>query len=319
MSFVSAAFLSALIAVAGPLIIHLLNRRRFRTVEWAAMDFLRSAIRRSKRRSDLPSRKFRELVADGTIRVQVDGGAAGQINGLAVLRSGPLTYGFPTRISATIGPGTAGLVNIEREAALSGAIHTKGFYILGGVLRTLLRTDHPLAFNASVAFEQSYGGIDGDSASGAEVCCLLSALTEVPLRQDLAMTGAIDQKGNILAIGAVNEKIEGFFDTCRDRELTGSQGVIIPAANAGDLMLRRDVVEAAREGRFAVYAVSTVQQALEILTGLPAGTRDERGLYPDGSLLATAMRQAYEYWKRAAPSVPGAGRSEEPEANRPGR
>ncbi len=276
---------------------------------------VRAAIRRSKRRSDLPSRKFRELVADGTIRVQVDGGAAGQINGLAVLRSGPLTYGFPTRISATIGPGTAGLVNIEREAALSGAIHTKGFYILGGVLRTLLRTDHPLAFNASVAFEQSYGGIDGDSASGAEVCCLLSALTEVPLRQDLAMTGAIDQKGNILAIGAVNEKIEGFFDTCRDRELTGSQGVIIPAANAGDLMLRRDVVEAAREGRFAVYAVSTVQQALEILTGLPAGTRDERGLYPDGSLLATAMRQAYEYWKRAVPAVPGAGRSEETEAN----
>ena len=153
----------------------------------------------------------------------------------------------------------------------SGAIHTKGFYILGGLLRWLLRTDHPLAFDASIAFEQSYGGIDGDSASGAEVCCLLSALTDVPLRQDLAVTGAIDQVGNILPIGVVNEKIEGFFDACRDGDLTGTQGVIIPEANAGDLMVREDVVDACREGSFRIFAVQTIHEALEVLTGMPAG------------------------------------------------
>ena len=152
-------------------------------------------------------------------------------------------YGFPARITATIGPGAAGLINIEREAALSGAIHTKGFYILGGLLRWLLKTEHPLAFNASIAFEQSYGGIDGDSASGAEMCCLLSALTDVPLRQDIAMTGAIDQVGNILPIGGANEKIEGFFDACRDIGLTGTQGVIIPQSQ------RRRPGVARRRGR----------------------------------------------------------------------
>lgn len=265
------------------------------------------AVRRSKQRADLPSRRFRELVAEGTIRVHTQGTAVGQINGLAVLQAGPLIYGFPARITATIGPGTAGVINIDREAALSGAIHTKGFYILGGLLRYLLRTDHPLAFDASVAFEQSYGGIDGDSASGAEICCLLSALTDVPLRQDLAMTGAIDQMGNILAVGAVNEKVEGFFDACRDIGLTGTQGVLVPQANAGDLMLRDDVVHACREGKFAVYAVSCVHEALTLLTGVPAGRRGEDGLYPEGTLLSLAVQRAYEYWLKAslrADSIP---------------
>jgi predicted ATP-dependent protease len=263
-------------------------------------DDIREAVRRTKRRADLPSRRFRELLADGTICVHTRGAVVGQINGLAVLHAGPLISGFPARITATIGPGTAGVINIEREAALSGAIHTKGFYILGGLLRHLLQTDHPLAFDASVAFEQSYGGIDGDSASGAEICCLLSALTEVPVRQDLAMTGAIDQIGHILAVGAVNEKIEGFFDTCRDIGLTGTQGVIIPKANAGDLMLRHDVVEACAAGQFQVYAVAAVHQALELFTGVPAGERDERDTYPDGTLLGLAMARAHHYWLRAA-------------------
>jgi predicted ATP-dependent protease len=193
------------------------------------------AIRRGRHRADLPARQFRKLIAEGTIRIQTQGTEIGQVNGLAVIHAGPLTYGFPSRITATIGPGTAGAVNIEREAELSGAIHTKGFYILGGLLRQLLRTDHPLAFSASIAFEQSYGGIDGDSASGAEMCCLLSALTGVPLRQDLAMTGAIDQMGHVQPIGAVSEKVEGFFAVCSDIGLTGTQGVVIPRANAGDL------------------------------------------------------------------------------------
>lgn len=268
-------------------------------------DDVRQAVQRGRRRANLPSRRFREFVANGTIRVETRGSVVGQINGLAVLPAGPLIYGFPARITATIGPGTAGVINIDREADLSGAIHTKGFYILGGLLRFLLRTDHPLAFDASVAFEQSYGGIDGDSASGAEICCLLSALTDIPLRQDLAMTGAIDQVGHILAVGAVNEKIEGFFDACRDLGMTGTQGAIIPQSNAGDLMLRDDVVEACAAGQFHVYALQTVHEALAVLTGMPAGKRDGADRYPKNTVLGVAVDRAREYWLKAAqnPSV----------------
>jgi ATP-dependent Lon protease len=271
---------------------------------------VRQAVRRARRRADLPARRFRELVADRTIWVDTVGSVVGQVNGLAVLQSGPMVYGFPTRITATIGPGTAGVINIEGEAALSGAIHTKGFHILGGLLRFLLRTDHPLAFNASVGFEQSYGSIDGDSASGAEICCLLSALTDLPLRQDVAMTGAIDQMGHILAVGAVNEKIEGFFDACCDLGLAGTQGVIIPQANVGGLMLREDVVEACAANTFRVYAVRTVQEALAILTGRRSGERTGTGAYPKGSVLALALERAREYWLKAARPAPRGARKQ---------
>jgi len=262
-------------------------------------DDVRRSVFRRKRRADLPSRRFREFVADGSIKIETKGSVVGQINALAVLQAGPLTYGFPTRITATIGPGTAGVINIEREAALSGAIHTKGFYILGGLMRQLLRTEHPLAFDASIAFEQSYGAIDGDSASGAEICCLLSALTGIPIRQDLAMTGAIDQKGHILAVGAVDEKVEGFFEACRDLGPSPTQGVIIPKSNAPDLMLRHDVVEACRAGEFHVYAVETVQEALELLTGRPAGVPGAKGIFPKGTVLGAAVERAREFWLRA--------------------
>jgi ATP-dependent Lon protease len=265
------------------------------------------AVRRRKERAVSPARNFRRRIAEGTVRISTDGAEVGQVNGLAVLSAGEMVYGFPARITATIGPGTAGVINIERESALSGAIHTKGFYILGGLLRQLLRTDHPLAFDASVAFEQSYGGIDGDSASGAEICCLLSALTRIPLQQGFAMTGAIDQMGNIMAVGSVNEKIEGFYDTCADLGLTGRQGVIIPRANARDLQLRTDVVKACADKRFAIHAVDDVREALSILTGMPAGHRDDRGRYEKGSLLALAMQRAREYWERAAPGPPPRG------------
>ena len=271
-------------------------------------DDVREAVRRGRRRADLPSQRFRELLADGTIRVETEGSVVGQINGLAVLQAGPIVYGFPTRITATIGPGTAGVINIEGEAALSGAFHTKGFYILGGLLRFLLRPDHPLAFDASIAFEQSYGTIDGDSASGAEICCLLSALTDIPLRQDFAMTGAIDQMGHILAVGAVNEKIEGFCDVCRDLGVSQPRGVIIPRTNVGDLMLRPDVVEACAAGGFRVYAVETVHDALGLLTGVPAGRRDRNGRYPKGTVLGVAIERAREYWRKVARPSPGAGR-----------
>jgi len=254
-----------------------------------------SAIARTKARADLPSRNFRDMIAKGKIQVRLDGEMVGEINGLAVIRAGPLVYGFPQRISATVGPGEAGVINIDREADLSGSIHTKGFYILGGLLRRLLHAEHPLAFAASIAFEQSYGGIDGDSASGAEICCLLSSLTGVPLRQDLAMTGAIDQTGQVMAIGAVNEKVEGFFDACHQTGPTPTQGCVIPASNAPDLMLRSDVVEACARGEFRVHAVSTIHQALEIFTGMPAGT----GTAADGpdTLLGLARRRAREYWE----------------------
>ncbi len=265
---------------------------------------VRQAVICRKRRADLPSRRFREFVADGTIRIETRGSVVGQVNALAVLQAGPITYGFPTRITASIGPGTSGVINIDREAALSGAIHTKGFYILGGLMRELLRTQHPLAFNASVAFEQSYGSIDGDSASGAEICCLLSALTGIPVRQDLAMTGAIDQKGHILAVGAVDEKVEGFFDSCRDQGELSTHGVIIPKANAPDLMLRHDILDACEAGLFSVYAVETVQEALTLLTGMPAGERNARGTFPEGTLLGAAVDRARDFWiKSVSPQV----------------
>ncbi len=259
---------------------------------------IHETVRRTKSRADLPSRRFQSMIANRTIVIETTKPVVGQVNGLAVIKAGMLSYGFPARITATIAPGRGGIIDIEGSASLSGQIHTKGFHILGGLLRHLLRTDHPLAFSASLAFEQSYGGIDGDSASGAEICCLLSALTGIPLRQDVAMTGAIDQHGRIQAIGGVNEKIEGFFDACISLGFTGAGGVIIPHSNAGDLMLRQDVVEACAEGRFHVWAVESVHQALEIFTGRPAGEPDTGGIYPEGTLLHTAKQRALEFWKR---------------------
>lgn len=260
-------------------------------------DHVRQAVHRTKSRASLPSVKFQEMVENETILVQTKGEFVGQINGLAVMRSGPLTYGFPARITASIGAGNAGLINIEGRAQMSGAIHTKGFHILGGLLRNLLRTKHPLCFSASLAFEQSYGGIDGDSASGAEIVCLLSALTGAPIRQEMAMTGAIDQHGNLEAIGGVNEKIEGFFDACQHFGLTGDQGVVIPSSNAGDLMLRRDVVDTSRAGKFHIHAVDNIFEALELMTGAVAGRIDSNGNYPVDSLLSIAQSRAAEFWK----------------------
>lgn len=253
-----------------------------------------SAVAALRKRSGGASRRFRNAIREGTLRVETRGSVVGQVNGLAVIQAGPLTFGFPSRITATVGPGETGVINIEEEARLSGSIHTKGFFILGGLMRHLMRTGHPLSFAASIAFEQSYGGIDGDSASGAEMCCLISALTEVPARQDLAMTGAIDQHGAVQAIGAVTEKIEGFYDTCLELGLTGTQGVIIPTANCRDLMLRRDVVAACREGQFHVHAVDRIEDALELFTGVECGRGNDFG---DDTLLGIAMQKMRAYWE----------------------
>ena len=260
-------------------------------------EHVKSAIKRTKTRASLPSRKFREMVENETIIVQTRGTVVGQINGLAVIHSGPLTYGFPARITSTIGPGNAGLINIEGHAKMSGSIHTKGFHILSGLLRHLLRTKHPIAFSASIAFEQSYGGIDGDSASGAEIVCLLSALTDVPIKQSMAMTGAVDQLGHLEAIGGANEKIEGFFDACEYFGLTGDQGVVIPKSNVGDLMLREDVVDACAAGKFHVFAVDNIYDAIELMTGKPTGQADKSGDYRSGSLLAIANQRVENFWR----------------------
>lgn len=256
------------------------------------------AIQQSKKRANLPARKFCRMIADQTLKLDVEGQTIGQVNGLAVTQAGPLTFGFPTRITASIGPGSSGAINIERESKLSGSVHTKGFLILSGLMRHLIKLDNPLAFSASIAFEQTYGGIDGDSASAAEFCCLLSALTEIPIKQYLAMTGAVDQKGNILPVGAVTEKIEGFYDACKELQLSGNQGVLIPRSNAEELMLREDLVKSIEAGEFSVYAVSTIHEALTVLTGVEAGERGKDG-YESASLLGLAEMKARKYWESA--------------------
>ena len=254
------------------------------------------AINRTKKRAGLASKKFQQMLSNGVINLFTSGKQVGEINGLAVIHAGPVFYGFPSRITSTVAPGRAGVINIEGRADMSGSIHTKGFQILGGLLRHLLPTTHPLTFSASIAFEQSYGGIDGDSASGAEFCCLISAITHIPISQEYAMTGAIDQHGRLQAIGGVNEKIEGFFDTCKAQGFTGNQGVIIPSSNAGDLMLREDVQQAIKGNKFSVHAVSCVTQALEILCDQPAGTL-KNGKYTKDSILYKAMEKSNLFWK----------------------
>lgn len=239
-------------------------------------------IHRSNRVEEL----IREMISRGTLKIDVDGAAPGQVNGLAVYSMGDVAFGKPSRITATTSMGKDGVINIEREADLSGAIHNKGVLILSGYLRRKYAQDKPLALAASIAFEQSYGGVDGDSASSTELYALLSSLSGAPLRQDIAVTGSVNQKGEVQAIGGVNHKIEGFYDTCKALGPTGKQGVMIPASNVPDLMLRKDVVEAVATGAFHVFAVETIDQGIEILTGVPAGEMGQDGRYPAGSINA---------------------------------
>jgi ATP-dependent Lon protease len=215
--------------------------------------------------------KLRELITEGTILIDTAGLRIGQVNGLSVNMLGEHAFGRPSRVTATASMGRSGIVNIEREARLSGSTHDKGILILSGYLRQLYAQDKPLTLSASLCFEQSYSGIDGDSASSTEIYALLSRLANVPLRQDLAVTGSVNQWGDIQAIGGANEKIEGFYDVCAQWGLSGQQGVIIPQANVRHLMLRPDVVEAIRNGRFHVYPITHIDQGLELLSGIPAG------------------------------------------------
>ena len=252
-------------------------------------DHVEQSLRQRRRRSDLPERRLREYVLDGTLRIDVTGTATGQVNGLAVSGFGDDVFGHPVRITASVAAGDGTVVDIDREAELSGPIHDKGVLILAGLLRHLYCQHTALALRASLVFEQSYGPVEGDSASGAELFALLSALAEVPIHQRIGITGSVDQHGRIQAIGGVNEKIEGFFELCRERGLTGDQGVVIPAANRRHLMLDRDVVEAVRGGRFHVWAIDTIDEGIELLTGAIAGTPDEDGAYPEDSFHGRAQ------------------------------
>jgi ATP-dependent Lon protease len=222
-------------------------------------------------RSNRIEEDIRELIANGTILVDIDGRKVGQANGLSVMEVGGYAFGRPSRVTASVGMGQAGLINIEREAHLSGNIHDKGVLILAGYLRNRFGQNQPLALSASLCFEQSYGGVEGDSASSTELYALLSRLAEVALRQDIAVTGSVNQWGEIQAIGGVNEKIEGFYDVCRVVGLTGKQGVLIPAANVRHLILRKDVVQAVADGKFHIYPVRSIDEGLAILGGDPAG------------------------------------------------
>ncbi|MGZ8650420.1 MAG: Lon protease family protein, partial [Solirubrobacteraceae bacterium] len=242
------------------------------------------ALRARRRQSDLPEQRLRELTLEGALRADVTGSVTGQVNGLAVADLGDHRFGHPVRVTATAGPGQGRVIDIDREAELSGPIHTKGILILAGLLRERYCRETPLALHASIVFEQSYGGVEGDSASAAELLALLSALAEVPVAQRIAVTGSIDQHGAIQAVGGVNEKIEGFFALCRERGLTGDQGVAIPATNLPNLMLAPDVVDAVADGRFHVWAISTVDEALQLLTGIPAGRPGPDGSYPEASV-----------------------------------
>jgi len=242
------------------------------------------AVRERFERVNLVERKIQEMIEEGSILIDTDGAVVGQVNGLAVYSLGQLSFGKPSRITARTSVGRAGVINIEREADLSGETHNKGVLILGGYLRGKYAVDKPFALTASIAFEQSYGGVDGDSASSTEVYAILSALSGLPLRQDIAVTGSLNQKGEIQPIGGVNEKIEGFFDVCKARTLTGAQGVMIPHQNVRNLMLRKDVVEAAAAGTFRVYPVKTIDDGIEILTGVPAGQRKEDGTWEEGTV-----------------------------------
>ena len=248
-------------------------------------------------RYNLYEEKIHDSYRDGTIMIDADGAVTGQVNGLAVYQIGDFSFGRPMRITAETFMGKAGVINIEREAKLSGKTHDKGVLILSGYLGRTFAQHNPLNLAISITFEQSYGGIDGDSASSTELYAILSSLAGIPVKQGIAVTGSVNQKGKIQAIGGVNHKIEGFFEVCKTKTLSAAQGVIIPRANTKNLMLRKEVVDAVKQHKFHVYQVSTVEEGIEILTGVPAGKPDKDGNYPKGTVFGAVQKKLAHYFK----------------------
>jgi lon-related putative ATP-dependent protease len=242
------------------------------------------AFNKKIHRLDLVAERIRQMITDGTIMVDVEGVVVGQVNGLSVYDLGIFSFGRPSRITAKTFLGKQGVINIERESELSGPIHNKGVLILSGYLGWKYAQDKPLSLSASICFEQSYSGVEGDSASSTELYAILSSLSDLPINQEIAVTGSVNQKGEVQPIGGVNQKIEGFFDICKAKGLTGKQGVLIPHQNVKNLMLREDVVKAVHENKFHIYEVKTINEGIEILTGVPAGERQPDGPYPEGTI-----------------------------------
>ncbi len=262
--------------------------------EQVSGEHVEAARKARRRRHSLTEDRSHDLISEGVVRVETAGSAVGQVNGLAVYDLGHHRFGKPSRITAQVGLGRDGVINVERQAGLSGPTHDKGVSILTGFLRGAFARRSPLTMSCSVTFEQSYGGIDGDSASSTEVYAILSAISGTPLRQDVAVTGSVDQYGNVQAIGGVNEKIEGFFRVCSKDELTGSQGVMIPDSNVGDLHLSDEVVSAVEDGLFHIWAVDSISDGVELLTGRPAGTWSDDEGWSEGSIFASCQARLDE-------------------------
>jgi predicted ATP-dependent protease len=255
---------------------------------------VRKAIDEKIFRSNRIETIIQEMIEEETILIDTSDMVVGQVNGISVLPLGDYSFGKPSRITARTFVGSKGILNIDREAELGGPIHNKGSLILAGYLGGRYAEEIPLAFSASITFEQLYEGVEGDSASSSELYALLSSLSGFPIRQDLAVTGSVNQRGEVQAIGGANEKIEGFFAICKIKGLTGTQGVIIPSSNVKHLMLRDEVVEAVRDGKFHVYAVSTIDQGIALLTGREAGEKKEDGLYPEGTVNHAVQMKIWE-------------------------
>jgi predicted ATP-dependent protease len=235
-------------------------------------------------RHNLLDERIRDMINRGIIMIDAEGEVVGQVNGLSVYDLGDITFGKPSRITAKTFLGRGGVINIERESQLSGPIHNKGVMILSGYLGWKYAQDKPLSLSASLCFEQSYEGVEGDSASSAELYAILSSLSDIPIKQGIAVTGSVNQKGEIQPIGGVNQKIEGFFKVCQAKGLNGDQGVLIPRQNLRNLMLRDEVVDAVRQGQFHIYSAKTIDEGIEILTGVPAGKRQKDGAYPKSTV-----------------------------------
>jgi len=253
-----------------------------------------AAAAHKRHRSNLVEHWVQDEIREGTVMVDLDGEVVGQVNGLSVHQLGDYAFGRPTRITARTYVGTKGVIDIQREAELAGHVHSKGVMTLAGYLAGKFAGTHPFALSATLTFEQTYSEVEGDSAAVAELAAILSSLADLPIRQWLAVTGSVNQLGEVQPIGGVNEKIEGFFESCAGRGLTGKQGVIIPARNTKHLALRRDVVEAVESGRFTVYGVNTIEEAIELLTGLPAGQRGLEGEYPSDTVYGRAAQRLVE-------------------------
>ncbi len=277
---------------------------------------IEQAIDAQIHRADRLRERSHEMIERDIMMISTDGAEVGQVNGLSVLSLGNFSFGRPSRITARVRMGGGEVIDIERKVELGGPLHSKGVLILAGYLGATFATDHPLSLGASLVFEQSYGGVDGDSASSTELYALLSALSGLPIRQSLAVTGSVNQLGEVQAIGGANEKIEGFFDVCRRKGLTGEQGVMIPAANVTHLMLRRDVVEACAEGRFQVFPVATIAEGIELLTGVPAGVRDADGAFPEGTVFHL-VEQRLKALAEARKAFGATGKGTEDEESKP--